>query len=185
MRLLSIAGLIVVLAACAPRKPPAPPPSPPAPPPPTGKTSYQWVFDPASPANALPADVKFFRPIPVDQRTLPEYPAEALAAHDGPHREVVRIIVDRAGLVSKVGDSPLGASDRGEHAAAFRTAVDAAVHQWRFKPGVLYKTVPGNDVDGDGKPDYDVTTSTEIVPVYYDVKFTFEIVDGRGVVTRN
>jgi hypothetical protein len=46
----------------------------------------------------------------------------------------------------------------------------------------LSKVAPGNDLDGDGTADYVVATAHERVPVYYDVKFTFEIVDGRGIV---
>jgi hypothetical protein len=37
---------------------------------------------------------------------------------------------------------------------------------------------------GDGKPDETVATSIDPVPVYSDVRFLFEIVDGKGVVTK-
>jgi predicted small lipoprotein YifL len=177
--------VISALAGCGPKMPPTtPPPAPPGPAPPTGVSSYKFIVDAANPANNLPEDVKFRRPQPLDQRTLPIYPADALAAHDGPHRELVRIVIDDHGSVSQVGDSPLGASDGGLYAAAFREAVDTAVRRWRFAPGALYKTEPGHDLDNDGKPDYQVATSIDVVPVYYDIRFTFEIVDGKGVVTK-
>ncbi len=84
----------------------------------------------------------------------------------------------RLQIIASVADSPLGTSDVSVHAADFRTAVESAVHLWRFEPGHPLKVAPGNDLDGDGKPDYIVTTSISAVPVYYDVKFTFEIVEG-------
>src|SRR5262249_26788295 len=119
-----------------------------------------------------------------DTKTPPLYPPEALAARFGPHREIVRITIDTHGNVSNVADSPLGKSDDDAFAVAFRRSVEAAVRTWRYGPGAMRHVKDGPDLDGDGKPDYLVTTSWEIVPVYYDVRFTFEIVEGKGVVTR-
>ena len=130
----------------------------------------------------LPEDVQFSRPRPTETTTLPNYPGRALAAHDGPHREIVRIVIDTHGIVSQVGDSPLGQSDGGRFAADYRRAVDDAVRTWRYQAGALLHVVPGHDLDGDGKPDYKVVTSWDVVAVYYDIRFTFEIVDGKGVV---
>lgn len=38
----------------------------------------------------------------------------------------------------------------------------------------------GNDVDGDGKSDYKIAVRLEVVPVYYDVRFDFTIVEGKA-----
>jgi len=174
---------VLVLLSCGPKKPPeSPPPAPPAPAPPGGKTSYAFVFDPSNPALKLDSDMRFMRPSPRGALALPLYPDDALRAGDGPHHEIVRVVIDDQGDVASVGDSPLGTSDGGLYATSFRKAVDDAVHSWHFMPGVLSRVAPGNDLDGDGKADYVVTTAHEVVPVYYDVKFTFEIVDGRGIV---
>lgn len=179
----SVAALLIV--GCAAKKPAAPiTPSQAPQPSPEGKAVYSFLFDPANPALGLPQDVKFDRPKPMEKLKLPLYPTDALAAGDGPHLEVVRIIIDDHGHVSKVEDSPLGTSDVGPHATDFRKAIDEAVRSWRFTPGVLRKVEPGHDLDGDGKPDYTVSTSWDLVSVYYDVKFTFEIVQGKGVVRK-
>ena len=91
-------------------------------------------------------------------------------------------MIDTHGTVSQVGDSPMGQSDGGPFAEDYRRAVDDAVRTWRYQPGVLQHVVPGHDLDADGKPDYKVVTSWDVVAVYYDIRFTFEIVDGKGVV---
>lgn len=172
--------LAIASTACAPKKPAAT--LPPPPPAPEGKTSYKYIFDPANPALGLPEDVQFARPYPLETKTLPRYPEAALAAHDGPHHEIVRIVIDTKGNVGQVLDSPVGRSDGGPFAADYHLAVDDAVRSWRYEPGALQHVVPGHDLDADGKPDYKVVTSRELVAVYYDIRFTFEIVNGEGVV---
>ena len=189
MRLQRQASVVPVLmaiaaAACASKKPLSaiapPPPSAPE-----GKTSFNYIFDPSNPALGLPADVQFVRPHPKETTSLPRYPERALAARDGPHHEIVRIVIDAHGSVSQVLDSPMGRSDDGPFAAEYRRAVEEAVRGWRYDPGTLRRVEDGPDHDGDGKPDYKIMTSSETVAVYYDIRFTFEIVDGQGVVTAN
>ena len=142
-----------------------------------------YIFDPANPALGLPTDVEFRRPAPAEKFALPAYPERALAAGDGPHREIVRIVIDPNGAVTQVQDSPLGGSDGGPFSADYRAAVEAAVRRWKYMPGYLLHVKDGEDKDGDGRADYKLTTDIDPVAVYYDVRFTFEIVDGRGVVT--
>lgn len=178
-----ITGL--ALLACAAKKPPSIPPQQ-APPPETtheGRSTATFLFDPSNPALTLGADVRFDRPRPRDTKTLPVHPDAALAASYGTHREIVRIVIDDKGRVTQVGDSLLGASDGGPFAIEFRSAVDTAVRAWTFDPGVIRHVSDGNDLDGDGQADYLVTTDYQIVSVYYDVRFTFEIVDGKGTAT--
>ena len=187
---MSAAGRVVCLVVAATvalscrHAPPQAAPPPPAAPPAEGQSKYTFLFDPANPALSLPADTRFDRPRPIDTKTLPVYPARALADRFGPHREVVRIVIDKDGKVAEVHDSPLGASDKDAYSEEFRRSVDAAVRTWTFTPGSLRKVEPGTDLDGDGKPDYVITKSWERVAVYDDVRFTFEIVEGQGVVRR-
>jgi hypothetical protein len=105
-----------------------------------------------------------------------------LLAHDGPHAEIVRIVIDEQGAVSNVTDSPLGQSEPSPYSGDYREAVRLAVSAWRYAPGQLQHVADGPDRDHDGKPDYKQMTSSEVVAVYYDIKFIFNIVDGRGVV---
>lgn len=179
---LAVPLLAALLATGCAAKKPAPALAPPAAPLPEGTTRYSYIFDPGNPALALPEGVQFRRPLPQDTRTLPKYPENALAANDSPHREVVRFIIDTHGNVGEIVDSPMERSDGGPFAADYRRAVEEALRTWRYEPGVFQHVKPGEDKDGDGKPDYKIMTSSEMVPVYYDVRFTFEIVDGKGVV---
>ena len=166
---------------CAAKKPVAEL-APPAAPPPEGTSKYSYIFDPGNPALGLPEDVQFRRPWPKETKTLPVYPENALAAHDGPHREVVRFIIDPNGNVAEIADSPMESSDGGPFAADYRRAVEVALRTWRYEPGVFQHVKDGEDKDADGKADYKVMTSWERVSVYYDVRFTFEIVEGKGLV---
>jgi hypothetical protein len=179
MWLLVALTLTFFVSGCAAKRPM--PTTTPAAPSPEGKTSYSFIFDRANPALHLQADEQFVRPLPVDTKTLPIYPERALAAQDGTHREVVRIVIDVHGNVDRVLDSPVGTSDGGPFAEDYRRAVEAAVRAWRFQPGVFRHFTGGPDKDGDGKPDYKIMTSSDPVAVYYDLRFTFEIVAGRGV----
>ncbi len=179
---LVLGALVVASAGCASKKPAARPA--PAVALPEGQSRYSYIFDPGNPALGLPEDVQFRRPMPKETKTLPKYPENALAARDGPHREVVRFIIDTHGNVDKIVDSPMESSDGGPFGADYRGAVEEALRSWRFEPGVFQHVKPGEDKDGDGKPDYKIMTSWDLVPVYYDVRFTFEIVDGKGVVRR-
>ena len=93
---------------------------------------------------------------------------------------VVRIVIDTEGRVSSVADSQLAPSTAGVFAADFREAVETAVRRWRFLPGHIDQLENGDDVDDDGKADYVRIVQRDLVPVFYDVRFDFEIVDGRG-----
>ncbi len=119
-----------------------------------------------------------------DWTPLPEYPLRALEGGAGASSVFVRIVIDEKGKVAEVLDSAKGTSTPGPYATEFRSAVEEAVRGWSFQPGVIWRFRDGNDLDGDGKPDYRVTEGREFVSVYYDLRFDFEIVDGKGVVTR-
>ena len=149
-----------------------------------GSATYSFLFDPSGGSLSLGDDEQFVRPSPIGTLSPPEYPERPLAASAGAATIAVRIVIGPEGNVVQVGDSPMLASTPGLWAAEFRGAVERAVRAWRFTPGEIRKTKPGNDLDGDGKADYKVMIDSDTVPVYYDVRFDFEIVDGKGTVRR-
>ena len=111
LRIALTTSLVITLLAtgCAHKKPVTT--TAPAPSLPEGKTTYSYIFDPSNPALGLPEDVQFSRPRPEDTTALPKYPERALASHDGPHREIVRIVIGTHGHVGRVLDSPMTRSD--------------------------------------------------------------------------
>jgi len=146
-----------------------------------GRATSRFVFDPKNPALTLPADTELRPPEPRSDNRTPEYPSAALAAGAGGFAGF-RFVVGTDGAVGTLGRSPLVPEMEGAFAEEFRASAVAAVVTWRFEPAVLLRTEDGNDLDGDGKPDYRRATSMELVPVYLDIRFDFEIVHGRGSV---
>lgn len=145
----------------------------------SGRVGFQFIANPTA-GVAQVEHQEFVTPTPQRALTPPEYPAGPLLAN-APHYSVaIRIVIDTDGHVTSVVDSPLQASTAGPFASDFRAAVESAVHRWRFQPGHIDQLEEGDDVDGDGKPDYVRVVKRDPVSVFYDVRFDFEIVAGRA-----
>lgn len=188
------AALVALLAAggCAsPQRPeplpaaPTAPAPPPAPAPRLGQSAYRFLPDPSAKLPEWTADQgDFHPPVPATGRQpLPEYPERALEEGVGDAWVTVRISIGLDGNLTAVTDSPLEASYAGPHAAAFRQAVERALRRWLFQPGYFARQGASIDADGDGTPDASRVESWTLVPVYYDLRFDFRIVDGTGRVT--
>jgi hypothetical protein len=156
-----------------------PPPVEPSPPS-RGKVAYEFIADPSIGKPQNKEHREFVTPRPERTLALPSYPERPLVAKAPSYTVVVRIVIDTEGRVSSVADSQLAPSTAGAFAADFREAVDTAVRRWRFLPGHIDQLEDGDDIDDDGKPDYVRVVESDLVPVFYDVRFDFEIVDGRG-----
>ena len=156
-----------------------PPPVGPSPPS-RGKVAYEFIADPSIGKPQNTEHLQFVTPRPEQTLALPSYPERPLAAKAPSYTVVVRIVIDTEGRVSSFADSQLAPSTAGVFAADFREAVETAVRRWRFLPGHIDQLENGDDVDDDGKADYVRIVQRDLVPVFYDVRFDFEIVDGRG-----
>ncbi len=168
-------------AGCAPHTVLMPPATPSEPDSARGQASFTVIPDPG-PAPELPKDREFVRPRAIGQLATPIYPEAALAAKFGNISVTVRIIIGTEGVVTKIDDSPNGAPAAGPYAHEFRAAVDDTVHKWRFEPAALRQFEDGADLNGDGQPDFKRLVWSQDVPVYIDVRFDFEIVNGKGQV---
>lgn len=92
----------------------------------------------------------------------------------------------------QVGDQPgpldtergeVGEQHAGHPTATTRTpAIDEAARRWQFSPGRIDTVENGQDLDGDGKPDYTALIRTRPATVHYDLRFDLRIVDGQGQV---
>jgi hypothetical protein len=170
--------LIAVFAACARRPPVAPAEADLL----RGEVAYRFLFD-TSFESSLPDDQEFESPRVVAPLATPAYPSGALEAGAGPATVAVRFVIGRDGAVVRILDCPKLTSTSGPFAAEFRQAVEEAVRSWRFTPGELRTFGPGEDLDGDGTPDYKVMIDSRILEVSYDVAFAFRLIDGQGRVT--
>lgn len=178
-----LAALLLLFAGCAGRRAAVDPgeTSPPA----RGRSSYDFLLDSAPVDTTAPADEELRPPVIAEEPALPAYPPEALAGGAGPSVLAVRILVDTEGLVAEVAESPRLPSTPGPYASRFRQAVETVLTEWRFHPALWRRYEPGEDLDGDGVADYRRVVETRAVNFYLDVRFDFEIVDGRGRVTSN
>jgi hypothetical protein len=147
--------------------------------PPDWRVDYELLPDPNASTPALQGRQVFMAPVALEA-PLPEYPPAALANDAPPVTVVVRVIVSDAGAVREVLDSPLDDPARSDPGDPFRTEVERAVRAWRFRPAIIRTMKEGEDLNKDGKSDYDVVIQEAPVATYLDLRFTFEVVDGRG-----
>ena len=152
--------------------------------PPAGEVAYEVLPDPAAPHPDLPEGYQIAPPrLRAGSGRLPEYPPRALTARYGDAVSLVRIVVSSEGAVSSMQSSPLGASTGGPFAPEFEAAVREAVASWQFVPATVSRLDPGPDEDGDGVPDFRYRVESETIPYYIDLRFRFEIIDGKGEVS--
>jgi hypothetical protein len=147
-----------------------------------GRASYLFVPDPAASSMELPPDEEFIPPSPASGNSPPAYPERALEAGYGAAVVGLRIVLGTDGIVNHVLDSPVIHSTPGPFAADFRAAAESAVRDWLFHPAVHRVLADGEDYDEDGKPDFRRVTESRFLSVYLDIRFEFEILDGKGVV---
>lgn len=147
--------------------------------------SATLLSDPNAPTAEL-APGEEFVPARLDgDNPAPIYPADLIRRNLPPHKIVVRILFDETGHVLDVAPSPLEASTVGVYTPRFEAAVCTRLLQfWRVWPPEIRKFRPGPDSDNDGKADYRILVDRKQLKTYFDVAFTFEIVNGEPVVRR-
>ena len=143
------------------------------------EVAYQFLQDPQRVTPHLDAGEEFIAPFPLDT-PLPQYPQGAHVDVSAPIILTVRIVIGEDGTVREVLGSPLAGTSGGDMEASFRAAVDDAVRRWTFVSAAIKRLEPGEDADHDGKPDYTIVLDSTRVPVYLDVRFKFEMVEGIG-----
>jgi len=148
----------------------------------SGAVSSTLIKDPNAPTVELGPDEQFIPANLHPGNPAPEYPAELIAGGVPAHRIVVRILFDEMGRVLDIGPSPLEVSTSSPFTSRFDAAVCGALQNWRIWPPTLRKFRPGADSDGDGKADYRVMVDQKALKSFFDVAFTFEVVNGQPVV---
>jgi hypothetical protein len=183
-RSLIITGLLLGTAGCARHAAPAAPPTQSEPDSYRGQSSFEVLAD-GKQKSDLPRDQDFVPPRPIVELATPAYPWRALSAKYGKASVIVRVVIGTEGLVTEINDPPNNTPAVGPYADDFRSAVEQAVQRWKFQPAAYRQFEDGKDLNGDGKPDYQRLVRSQVVPVYLDVRFDFEIVNGKGRVRSN
>ncbi len=141
---------------------------------PTGSSALTFLLDPALPPRLPETSEELVSPAPLSL-PLPAYPVAAIRSGCRNLSVGLRIIVETDGRIGSVQDSPLVPPAEGECAMRLREAAVAAVRGWTFQPAQWRQLEPGDDYDGDGKPDFHRVISVTRVSVYLDVRFDFEV----------
>jgi hypothetical protein len=111
---------------------------------------------------------------------LPVYPAEALAAGTGSVQVVVRALFGKDHEVGEITDSPLVPAYEGPFAAEFRAAVDRAIRGWTYFPPEVITLGAVLGYEEDGRTPIREYVAREYFSIRLDLRFVFEIVDGKG-----
>ena len=148
----------------------------------SGAVKATLVADPNAPEVRLGPDEQFV-PATLDHRNPPpQYPKDLVRLGLPSHRIVARIVFEEQGHVVDVGPSPLERSTQSRYSSQFDAAVCDALLNWRVRAPEVRKFRPGPDSDSDGKPDFRVMTDRKRLKSFFDVAFTFEVVNGEPVV---
>ena len=144
-----------------------------------GRVGFDFLPDPNDAGPSLSDDQWFKGPVPV-HAPLPEYPQQALDRVAPPVTLVIRIIVEEDGTVKEVLASPLDKSAEGDDHELFWTAIGEAVRRWRFEPAIINTLIKAPAPDRDPNFYYRMSVEAKVVRAYMDLRFKFEVVDGRG-----
>lgn len=177
-----VTSLLLLASGCAAeRRPPAADLPVRAPAAPHGIVGLRFLPAPeGSDAITQTPDLRFVHPKARTELFLPDYPEAALAARVAPFFVALRIRIDPLdGRVTGVLPSPIFASSTGAFEREFQLAAERAVRLWRFTPGRIER------LEGAGEREGELRRVVDIQPiaVFYDVRFDFEIVNGRPSVT--
>lgn len=96
---------------------------------------------------------------------------------------MVRVIIDSNGNVARFEESPVPSKVDPNYRSDFVRAIEEMVRSWTFEPAHIREFGPSSDDDGDGKPDFLILRKQTELTSYHDLRFLFEVKDGRGVVT--
>ena len=147
----------------------------------TGKATYEAVIEPSADTAEQVTQRLFIPAAPGRENRAPRYPAELLSVELPPQKIVVRITLDERGHVIAVTANPDASETDPKYRAAFEKAIDIAVDGWQFQPAMQRIFIDSPD-DGSGKPPYKVLKAETPVPTYFDIRFTFEVENGKGLV---
>ena len=148
----------------------------------SGEVSAKLVADPNAPRVKLAPNEQYLMPHLRPENRPPVYPPELISLHLPPRTVSLRVTFDQEGTAWKVEPSPIARSTDDQYREAFEEAVKETLMRWKCQPPRIRKFRDGPDSDGDGKPDYRIMTSQTALKAFFDLTFSFEVVNGQPVV---
>ncbi|HSP14556.1 MAG TPA: hypothetical protein VLV78_07385 [Thermoanaerobaculia bacterium] len=148
----------------------------------SGAVSAKLLEDPTAPGVQLGPGEEYRQPQLNPDNPFPEYPAALIGKSLPIHVVAARVTFDEEGCPIDIAGSPLRASTEDQYTPYFVGEVRKAVATWKCWPPRIRKFRPGPDTDGDGKPDYRILSAEKVLKTYFDVSFSFEVVNGVPVV---
>lgn len=148
----------------------------------SGAVSAELIEDPGAPQLQLGPGEEFTAAQLMTGNRPPEYPQDLLTKNVSPHVVAVRVTFGEDGHVMTISQSPVAPSTQSADASHFMNAVREAVVSWYCSPARIRKFRGGPDSDGDGKPDYRIMTAQQILKTFFDLSFSFEVLNGHPVV---
>ena len=147
----------------------------------SGTARYEAVQAPSEDTSRQVSERLFIPAEPGDANEPPGYPKELLRLQLPPQNIVVRIVLDEHGQVTAVATNVAASEADPQYRPAFEDAIRMAVHNWHFK-AATERTFVNSPDDGSGKPAYKVLETETAVPTWFDIRFIFEVAEGRGIV---
>ena len=147
-----------------------------------GAISAKLLPDRNSPEVQLGPNEEFVPPQLARSNPNPDYPASLLSLHLPPRVVSARVTFDEQGRAIEVTPSAIGETTHDQYTQAFWGAVSEALLRWHCSPPRIRKWRDGPDADGDGKPDYRILAAQRVFKTFFDVAFTFDVVNGQPVV---
>jgi hypothetical protein len=132
-------------------------------------------------SSTLVPDVDYIPAAPAPENTAPVYPQCLLNLGLPPQKVVMRILVDDQGQVMEVRGSAAPSEVDPAYRADFETAISEAVRDWQFSPAMRRAYVDSTELDSKGRPLHKVLKSVKPAPSYFDIRFIFEVHEGRAV----
>lgn len=147
-----------------------------------GQSSFVFLQNEPSPDAQTRPDEEIVPPRALGQLALPSYPPAALAARLGHAVLVLRAVIGTDGRIASLEKSPRGTSTCGAFEKEFLSSIEEAAKQWIFQPAEWRRLEDGTDLNADGKIDFRRVVERRAIVVFYDVRFEFDVRNGRGQV---
>jgi outer membrane biosynthesis protein TonB len=148
----------------------------------SGEVSAKLIVDPNAPTVELGPNEQFIAPHLRPENRPPVYPPELVSLRLPPDTVSLRVTFDEQGAALKVEPSPIATSTDDQYREAFENAVKETLMRWKCEPPRIRKFRDGPDSDGDGKADYRIMIAQQTLKTFFDLSFSFEVVEGHPVV---